>query len=92
MIHITGTIDKWGVRRVYVVTGIIKYPHPTITEVDEHSIDMQLYKAQQKSADEVEIEQFIDFRVKDITKYQQTGEEDDTDSSNNEVFIPDNDE
>lgn len=92
MIHITGTIDKWGVRRVYVVTGIIKYPHPTITEVDEHSIDMQLYKAQQKSADEVEIEQFIDFRVKDITKYQQTGEEDDTDSSNSEVFIPDNDE
>jgi hypothetical protein len=79
---------------VYVVTGIIKYPHPTITELDNNDIDMDLYKAQTKTPDEVELEQFIDFRVKDITKYQTVGgkEDDDVDATNNEIFLPENDD
>jgi hypothetical protein len=94
MIHMMGTIDRWGKRRVYVVTGIIKYPHPTITELNDYNIDMELYKAQTKTADEIEIEQHIDFRVKDITKYQPEIKTDDgeTDASNNELFLPENDD
>jgi hypothetical protein len=94
MIHMTGTIDRWGSRRVYVVTGIIKYPHPTITEMDDYSLDMELYKAQTKSEEEVDMEQYIDLRVKDITKYHtDMGLTDkDEDAANNEVFLPDNDD
>jgi hypothetical protein len=94
MLHMTGTVDRWGKRRVYVVTGIIKYPHPTITELDNNDIDMDLYKAQTKTPDEVELEQFIDFRVKDITKYQTVvgKEDDDIDATNNEIFLPENDD
>jgi hypothetical protein len=79
---------------VYVVTGIIKYPHPTITELDNNDIDMDLYKAQTKTPDEVELEQFIDFRVKDITKYQTVvgKEDDDVEATNNEIFLPENDD
>jgi hypothetical protein len=90
----TGTIDRWGSRRVYVVTGIIKYPHPTITEMNDYSLDMELYKAQTKSEEEVDMEQYIDLRVKDITKYHtDMGLTDkDEDATNNEVFLPDNDE
>ena len=92
MIHMTGTIDKWGSRRVYVVTGIIKYPHPTITELNDYSVDMELYKAQTKTAEEIEIEDYIDFRVKEVSKYRKLGKEDGEDASNNELFLPDNED
>jgi hypothetical protein len=55
---------------------------------------MDLYKAQTKTPDEVELEQFIDFRVKDITKYHTVvgKEDDDVEATNNEVFLPDNED
>lgn len=92
MVHMTGTIDKWGSKRVYVVTGIIKYPHPTITELNDYNIDLELYKAQTKTQDEIEIEDWIDFRVKELKQYQRTGKEDGEDASNNELFLPDDEE
>ena len=94
MVHMTGTVDRWGSRRVYVVTGIIKYPSPTIVDDKNFKLDMELYKAQTKSADEMELEQYIDLRVKDITKFHtEMGVEDkDVEASNNELFLPDNDD
>jgi hypothetical protein len=94
MVHMTGTVDRWGARRVYVVTGIIKYPSPTIVDDKNFKLDMELYKAQTKTADEVDLEQYIDLRVKDITKYgTEIGTEDkDIEASNNELFLPDNED
>jgi hypothetical protein len=92
MVHMTGTVDRWGARRVYVVTGIIKYPHPTITEMDDHNLDMELYKAQVKTQEELDIEQHIDFRVKDVSKFHIENGSDDVEASNNEIFLPDNDD
>jgi hypothetical protein len=92
MIHMTGTTDKWGARRVYVITGIIKFPKPTVHEVDDYSLDMELYKAQTQSQEEAEIEQYIDLRKKDVAKYHLTGDEDGGDATNNEVFLPNNDD
>ena len=94
MVHMTGTVDRWGSRRVYVVSGIIKYPSPTIVDDKNFKLDMELYKAQTKSADEMELEQYIDLRVKDITKFhtEMGKEDDDVEASNNELFLPDNDD
>jgi hypothetical protein len=92
LIHMFGTTDKWGARRVYVVMGIIKFPHPTVHEVEDYSLDMALYKAQEKSREEVELENYIDLRVKEVGKYHLMGEEDGGDATNNEVFLPDNDD
>jgi len=94
MVHMTGTVDRWGARRVYVVTGIIKYPHPTITELDDYNVDMQLYKAQEKTAEELEIESYINFRETDITKYNAEIRKDkeEVEATNNEVFLPENDD
>jgi hypothetical protein len=92
LIHMFGTTDKWGARRVYVVMGIIKFPHPTVHEVEDYSLDMALYKAQEKSREEAELENYIDLRVKEVGKYHLMGEEDGGDATNNEVFLPDNDD
>jgi NADPH-dependent 7-cyano-7-deazaguanine reductase QueF-like protein len=94
MVHMTGTVDRWGARRVYVITGIIKYPSPTIVDDKNFKLDMDLYNAQTKTNEEVDLEQYIDLRVKDITKYgTEMGKTDeDKDATNNELFLPDNDD
>jgi hypothetical protein len=92
IVHLYGTTDKWGNKRVYVVMGIIKFPKPAVHEVEDYSLDMELYKAQTQSQEEKEIENFIDLRVKEVWKYAKTGEEDGEDATNNEIFLPDNDE
>jgi hypothetical protein len=90
----TGTVDRWGARRVYVVTGIIKYPHPTITELDDYNVDMQLYKAQTKTEEELEIESYINFKETDITKYnaEMRKDKEEVEATNSEVFLPENDD
>jgi hypothetical protein len=90
MVHMTGTVDRWGKRRVYVVTGIIKYPHPTITELKDHSLDMELYKAQVKSQEEVEIESFVNHRLTDGYKFKARATEED--DASNMFFIDDEEE
>jgi hypothetical protein len=92
LIHMFGTTDKWGKKRVYIVMGIIKYPSPAVHEVDDYSLDMELYKAQVKSQEEAELEEYMDLRVKEVGKYALLGDDDDSDATNNEVFLPDNDE
>jgi hypothetical protein len=73
--------------------GILKYPHPTIIDEKDYSLDLQLYKAQNKTADEVELEDYIDIRQKKPSQYHKvTDVEADEDASSNELFIPDNDD
>jgi hypothetical protein len=92
-IHAFGTIDRWGSRRVYVIMGILKYPHPTIIDEKDYSLDLQLYKAQNKTADEIELEDYIDIRQKKPSQYHKvTEEEADKDASSSELFLPDNDD
>lgn len=89
MLHLTGTVDRWGKRRVYVVTGIIKYPKPTVTELKDHTLDMALYKAQVKSEEETDIEKYINYRINEPYKYS-TKENEIEDASN--MFLLDDDE
>lgn len=59
-IHFYGTCDVWGVKRVYVIFGILKYPKPTKIEIDEFETEMKLWRLQnKKDMEEDELEPLL---------------------------------
>lgn len=57
-IHVFGTTDRWGQKRVYIIYGFIKFPMPSIRQVEDFSADVELLKLQQ-TEEEKELSSFI---------------------------------
>jgi hypothetical protein len=57
-IHVFGTTDRWGSRRVYIIYGFIKFPMPSIRQVEDFSLGVELDKLQ-KSDEENELSSYI---------------------------------
>lgn len=57
-IHVYGTTDRWGERRVYIIYGIIKFPTPTVAQIEDFSVEQELWKLT-KDEDESILEKHI---------------------------------
>lgn len=90
-IHVYGTTDRWGERRVYIIYGIIKFPMPSVRQVEDYaSLEMELYKLQQ-TPEEKQLSSFIanavnqrNFKSDEIQK--------DGDRDDSEVYVADNED